>query len=71
MSLIPETYGSENLSYNVHILTHLPDAVLNWGPLWSHSAFVFEDVIGVLKTMYHGTQLIPKQIFKYRNSSTN
>ena len=68
MSLIPETYGSENLSYNVHILTHLPDAVLNWGPLWSHSAFVFEDVIGVLKTMYHGTQLIPKQIFKYRNS---
>ena len=68
VSLIPETYGSENLSYNVHILTHLPDAVLNWAPLWSHSAFVFEDVIGVLKTMYHGTQLIPKQIFKYRNS---
>jgi len=58
-------YGSENVSYIVHILTHLPDAVLNWGPLWSHSALVFEDVIGILKSMYHGMQLVPKQIFKY------
>ena len=67
VALVPELYGSEHISYNVHILTHLPDAVLNWGPLWSHSAFVFEDVIGILKTMYHGTQLIPKQVFKYFN----
>ena len=65
VSLIPEMYGCENVSYNVHILTHLPDAVLSWGPLWSHSAFAFEDMIGILKSMYHGTQLIPKQIFKY------
>jgi len=65
VSRIPEMYGSEHVSYNVHILTHLPDAVLNWGPLWCHSAFVFEDIIGFLKSMYHGTQLIPKQIFKY------
>ena len=65
VSLIPEMYGSEHGSYNVYIFTHLPDAVLNWGPLWSHSAFVFEDVTGVLNSMYHGTQLIPKQIFKY------
>jgi len=65
VTLIPELYGCEHVSYNVHILTHLPDAVLNWGPLWSHSAFAFEDVIGVLKSMYHGTQLIPKQTFKY------
>jgi len=50
------------------MFTHLPDAVQNWGPLWSHSAFVYEDAIGVLKRMYHGTQLIPKQVFKYFNA---
>ena len=53
------------MSYNVHLLTHLADAVEKWGPLWSHSAFVFEDVIGLLKTVYHGTQLVPKHILKY------
>ena len=65
VTLVPELYGSEHVSYNVHILIHLPDAVLNWGPLWLHSAFAYEDIIGLLKGMYHGTQLIPKQVFKY------
>jgi len=59
-----ELYGEEFVSYNVHILTHLPDAVTNWGPLWANSAFVFEDIIGFLKSFYFGTQLVPKQLFK-------
>jgi len=32
---------------------------------WSHSAFMYEDVLGFLKKEYHGTQLIPRQLFKY------
>ena len=65
ITLVPDLYGLSCVSYNIHILCHLPDAVQNWGPLWSHSAFVYEDIIGVLKKMYHGTQLVPKQVFKY------
>ena len=60
-----ELYGVEHVSYNVHLLTHLTEAVDRWGPLWAHSAFVYEDVIGLLKSIYHGTQLIPKQLIKY------
>jgi len=56
-------YGEEIVSYNIHILTHLPDAVAYWGPLWSNSAFVFEGIIGFLKACYHGTQHVPKQLF--------
>jgi hypothetical protein len=65
VSLVSELYGDEHVSYNVHIMSHLPDAVADWGPLWSHSAFIYEDTIGNLKRLYHGTQLIPKQVFKY------
>jgi len=65
VTLVSELYGDEQVSYNVHIMLHLPDAVADWGPLWSQSAFVYEDAIAKLKRLYHGTQLIPKQIFKY------
>jgi hypothetical protein len=65
VTLVSELYGDEQVSYNVHILLHLPDAVADWGPLWSQSAFAYEDAIGKLKRLYHGTQRIPKQIFKY------
>jgi hypothetical protein len=62
---VSQRYGNEYVSYNVHILSHLADAVADWGPLWSQSAFIYEDAIGNLKRLYHGTQLIPKQVFKY------
>jgi len=65
VALTPDLYGLMHVSYNVHLLSHLPDSVHNWGPLWSHSAFVYEDVLGFLKKEYHGTQLVPRQLFKY------
>jgi len=40
VALVPELYGDCHVSYNVHCLIHLPDSVLNWGPLWSQCAFV-------------------------------
>ena len=67
----PELYGLQNCSYNVHLLTHLPDTVRKWGPLWATSAFVFEDMNGTLLSMFHGTQAVSSQIVKnflgYRN----
>ena len=42
---IEELYGMEYISYNVHQLTHLADAITKWGPLWSHAAYIYEECI--------------------------
>jgi len=52
----------ENLSFNVHLLTHLSTSVVNWGPLWVHSTFIFEDANGLFQNLFHGTQAVHKQI---------
>ena len=59
-----DLYGEENVSFNVHLLTHLADSVRNWGPLWGTSAFHFENENGKLLNLYHGTQHVHKQIMK-------
>lgn len=41
-------YGQKNVTMNIHLLRHLADAVLNSGPLWSHSMFAFEQSNGEL-----------------------
>src|SRR5580692_7587208 len=46
----------------LHLLSHLSASVLNWGPLWAHSNFIFEGANGMLLKLFHGTQAVPKQI---------
>ncbi|KAG8222974.1 hypothetical protein J437_LFUL002697 [Ladona fulva] len=36
-------YDENCLTFNCHLLNHLPQSVLNWGPLWAHSSFLYED----------------------------
>ena len=59
-----ELYGLENVSFNVHLLTHLCDNVQDFGPLWATSAFVFEDANQHLLAMSHGTRGIHVQMVK-------
>ena len=40
--------GLKHCKINVHLLTHLRHYVKLFGPLWTHSAFAFEDAIGHL-----------------------
>lgn len=40
---VESLYGEEYVSFNVHLLAHLPTSVENWGPLYTHSAFIYED----------------------------
>lgn len=40
---ISELYDISHVSFNVHLLTHLPNSARQWGPLWSHSAFAYEN----------------------------
>lgn len=63
-----ELYGSINMTYNVHLLSHIPDCVLQLGPLWAYSNFHFEGNNGKLKNYAKGTsdassQIITKYIF--------
>ncbi len=57
-------YGEANMSYNVHLCLHLPRSVVNWGPLWAHSAFVFESYNAELLDMIKSTQGVALQIVK-------
>lgn len=47
---------------NFHLLSHLCYYVERFGPLWTHSAFVFEDSIGHLVKLAHGTHDIANQV---------
>lgn len=53
---VEDLYGLDKCSYNMHQLLHLARHVKMWGPLWSWSAFPFEDGNGYLVRMAHGTK---------------
>lgn len=55
-------YGEVSMTFNVHLLTHLAKSVKLWGPLWAHSAFVFENANGGLLKLVHGTKCVALQI---------
>ena len=57
-----QLYGLEHMSYNVHLLWHMPDCIRNWGPLWCYSAYSFESANGLFLKLFHGTQAVSKQI---------
>ena len=50
------------MTINVHSLLHLVEDVRSLGPLWSHSCFGFENMNGVLKALFHGSQQVNKQV---------
>lgn len=64
VALIPELYGQEYVSYNIHILLHFIEGTKNWGAPWAYSAFLYEDAGGLIKRLFHGTNAIAKQIFR-------
>ena len=62
VSSFRDLYGTEYMSYNVHLLLHMTDCVRNWGPLWCYSAYSFESANGLFLKLFHGTQAVAKQI---------
>ena len=53
--------GLKYCKINIHLLCHLSHYVRLFGPLWTHSAFSFEDCIGHLVKKCHGTHDIANQ----------
>lgn len=59
-----DLYGREAMTFNVHQLLHLPKSVLELGPLWAHSAFVFESGNGTLLRLISDANGVPQQILE-------
>ena len=57
-------YGVDQMSFNVHSLLHLSQSVENMGPLWAHSAFMFENFNGYLLKQVKSSNAVPQQICK-------
>lgn len=55
-------YQTINMTYNVHLLSHLSKCVENCGPLWCYSNFSFENHNGILSKYVKGTKDVVKQI---------
>ena len=62
ISLMPELYGENNCTANVHMLLHLPIYARMWGPLWTQSTFAFESKNGHLKQLSHGKSSFYQQM---------
>jgi len=43
VKLFQKYFGKENMTYNVHLLLHICSGIRNWGPLWTHNAFSYEN----------------------------
>ena len=54
--------GIANCGINVHSLLHLPHFVRLFGPLWTHSAFSFENQMQNLLQHSHATHSVGKQV---------
>lgn len=61
---VQSLYGKQHMTFNVHSLLHLSKSVVQWGPLWAHSAFMFESFNGYLLKQIKSSQAVPQQICK-------
>ena len=68
--LFKELYEEVNCTHNVHLLTHLTRYVKLWGPLWTHSAFCYENKNGLISNLFHGTNNITKQMLYNINTQS-
>ncbi|KAM7282555.1 uncharacterized protein ISCGN_002702 [Ixodes scapularis] len=55
-------YGVTAMTFNVHLLVHLANSVRHLGPLWAHSAFVFEGGNGKLVNLVSAAKGLPQQV---------
>jgi hypothetical protein len=54
--------GKQAITYNAHLVSHLPNSVRRFGPLWTHSCFRFENFNKHVKSFCDGTTLYVEQL---------
>jgi hypothetical protein len=50
------------MTFNLHLMTHLADCVIRFGPTWTHSNFPFENFNKLLLADCHGTRKYLEQV---------
>ncbi|XP_071570621.1 uncharacterized protein [Temnothorax nylanderi] len=55
-------FGKSSMTFNMHLLLHLSTSVKNWGPLWTHNTFPFENENRLVLQMKTSPYLIAVQI---------
>lgn len=66
-----ELYSQFAMTFNVHLLLHLSKSVLDWGPLFAHSAFGFESGNCQLLKSVHAAKGVHHQICRSINLNTS
>ncbi|KAK3908821.1 50S ribosomal protein L25 [Frankliniella fusca] len=57
-----ELYGLRHMSFNTHLVLHLPSVVEALGPAFHTSCFGFEDLNGKLRCLIHGSRYAGSQL---------
>ncbi|XP_059477522.1 uncharacterized protein LOC132197926 [Neocloeon triangulifer] len=60
-------YGTCEMTYDIHQLTHFGQSVRLWGPLWAHTAYPFEAALKTSKKIIEDTKGVPHQIVQRIN----
>lgn len=60
-------YGIENMTFNVHLLLHIADSVLTWGPIWTQSTFPFESENHTILKAIKSANGVTHQIVRFVN----
>ncbi|XP_051155482.1 uncharacterized protein LOC127291262 [Leptopilina boulardi] len=66
-----ELYSQFAMTFNVHLLLHLSKSVLDWGPLFAHSAFAFESGNCQLLKSVHAAKGVHHQICRSINLNSS
>lgn len=71
MGMTGRLYGAPAMTFSLHQLLHLAEAVQQLGPLWGHSAFEFESGNGQLVKLVKGSNALPERVVKYQQLGSN
>lgn len=69
VSKMEDLYGLTSMTYNVHQCLHVCEYVLNWGPLWTSSAFAFEGANYYMLKAIKASRGATFQIVRYVNTT--
>lgn len=60
-------YSKSTMTFNIHLLLHLVESVLNWGPLHTHSAYPFESGNFELLKIINAAKGVYQQVCRHIN----
>ncbi|XP_046409176.1 uncharacterized protein LOC124174087 [Ischnura elegans] len=60
--LFSKYFGFNEMKLNIHLITHITQGILNWGPIWIHNTFAFEGANRTLLLCFHSPNKVCKQL---------